>query len=69
LKFCFNILNLNRVELGVYEFNTRAIHVYEKVGFKHIGKKRDDIFFEGKYYDHLMMDILQEEYRELYEKE
>ncbi|MFX0103703.1 MAG: GNAT family N-acetyltransferase, partial [Candidatus Hodarchaeota archaeon] len=32
LKFCFNILNLNRVELGVYEFNTRAIHVYEKVG-------------------------------------
>lgn len=65
LKFCFNILNLNRVELGVYDFNSRAIHVYEKVGFKHIGRKRDDIFFEGSYYDHMLMDILRDEFLEM----
>ncbi|MHA1866354.1 MAG: GNAT family N-acetyltransferase [Candidatus Heimdallarchaeaceae archaeon] len=66
LKFGFLILNLNRIELEVFEFNQRAVHVYEKLGFKHIGRRRKARFYEGKYYDIILMDILIDEYLELY---
>ncbi|MHA1303489.1 MAG: GNAT family N-acetyltransferase [Candidatus Heimdallarchaeaceae archaeon] len=68
LAFGFRILNLNRIELLVFEYNPRAIHVYEKIGFKQVGCKRKDSFHEGKYYDTIIMDILAEEYLDLYMK-
>ncbi len=63
LKFCFHVLNLHRVELSVFDYNPRAQHVYEKIGFKEVGRKREDKFFEGKYYDVIVMDILDREFK------
>lgn len=40
IKYCFNTLNLYRVELEVFEFNKRAIKVYQKCGFKEEGQRR-----------------------------
>lgn len=62
LKFGFNILNLNRIELWVMEYNDRAIHVYEKLGFKKVGKKRQAHFVQGSYHDIIEMDILRNEF-------
>lgn len=33
VSFGFKKLNLNRITLGVYDFNTNAIYCYKKVGF------------------------------------
>lgn len=45
LKYAYEELNLDGMELNVYATNTRAIHCYEKVGFikDGIGKTKDDI--------------------------
>ena len=45
LDYAFNELKLEKVELNVYDFNKRAIHCYEKVGFVKdgVGKKPNDI--------------------------
>ncbi len=64
LKFGFNILNLNRIELWVMEYNKRAIHVYEKIGFQEIGKKRQGHFIQGSYHDIIVMDILKSDFDE-----
>ena len=40
-------LGLNRVFLKVYPDNTRAIHVYEKCGFKEYDRTDEDIFMEA----------------------
>lgn len=64
----FNVMNLNRIELNVYEFNNRAKHVYEKIGFKEIGKRRQFFFYGGQFYDSHLMDILAEEYFEKFGK-
>jgi len=40
LDFAFQTLNLNRVELGVFDFNERAKKCYVKVGFKEVGRQR-----------------------------
>jgi len=66
LKFAFRTLNLHRVQLGVFEFNDRAKHIYKKVGFTETGRRRKYAYFEGNYYDEIMMDILSDEFFERY---
>ncbi len=61
IRYAFQTLNLNRLWLHVYEFNTRAIRVYEKLGFQVEGRLRQDTFCEGRYWDTLVMGVLREE--------
>jgi [ribosomal protein S5]-alanine N-acetyltransferase len=61
IRHAFQTLNLNRLWLHVYEYNTRAIRVYEKLGFRMEGRLRQDTFREGRYWDTLVMGVLREE--------
>jgi RimJ/RimL family protein N-acetyltransferase len=62
LAHCFDTLNLNKVWLHVYEFNPRAVHVYEKLGFRVEGRLRQHTFFEGRYWDVISMGVLRDEW-------
>lgn len=64
LRYAFDELNLYRVGLGSAAYNERAIHVYEKVGFVHEGRKRGALMKDGKRYDGVVMGILREEWDE-----
>ena len=68
LDYGFNYLNLNNINLGVMSFNERAIACYKKVGFKEYGRRRESYFLNGKYYDHVYMDILAREFEGEYIK-
>ncbi len=60
----FRELKLHRIELEVYDFNPRAKHVYEKIGFVQEGVRRDVLLWEGQYQSAIMMSILSHEYLE-----
>jgi RimJ/RimL family protein N-acetyltransferase len=62
VRHAFDTLNLNRVWLHVYEYNERAVRVYQKVGFRLEGRLRQDTFRDGKYWDTLVMGVLREEW-------
>ncbi len=62
LDYGFTQLNLHRIELEVYDFNPRAQHVYEKIGFVREGVRRDVLFWEGKYQSGIIMSLLGHEY-------
>lgn len=62
--FGFAEMNLNRVELHVYDYNPRGIACYERCGFQHEGRLRQAGFREGAHHDILVMGILAAEYRE-----
>ena len=51
-------MGLHRITLEVYDFNPRARHVYEKVGFVHEGTGRDALLFDGQWIDVHYMAIL-----------
>ncbi|MCL7451872.1 MAG: GNAT family N-acetyltransferase [Anaerolineae bacterium] len=62
LRFGFEQMNLNRIYLSVFARNERAVHLYEKVGFKHEGRWRQAEYRHGQYQDLLWMGILREEW-------
>jgi len=62
LRFAFEELGLHRVELEVFDYNPRAKHMYEKVGFVQEGIKRDAMRIDGEYHDVIIMSILETEY-------
>lgn len=62
LDYGFRTLKLHRIELEVYDFNPRAQHVYEKVGFVKEGVRRDVLLWDGKWQRAIVMSILEDEY-------
>jgi RimJ/RimL family protein N-acetyltransferase len=49
---------LKRIELGVFEFNTNAIKLYQKLGYKEIARINDFTYWQDK----LWQDIRMEKY-------
>ena len=66
LRHGFETLNLHRIELRVFDSNPRAIHVYEKVGFKREARLRQHHYLDGRYVDDWVMGILREEWKAMH---
>jgi RimJ/RimL family protein N-acetyltransferase len=62
LAHAFERIGLHRVGLAVFAFNERAIHAYEKAGFRVEGRLRDAITRDGRYWDEIQMGVLREEW-------
>ncbi|MEO8625523.1 MAG: GNAT family protein [Candidatus Limnocylindrales bacterium] len=62
LHHAFDRLGLHRVGLSVFSYNTRAIHAYEKAGFRIEGRLREAIQRQGEFFDEVQMGILADEW-------
>jgi RimJ/RimL family protein N-acetyltransferase len=62
LRYAFTELNLHRVTLGVFEYNSRAIRSYQKAGFTIEGRLRQYIHRESRRWDEIIMGILREDW-------
>ncbi|WP_395479724.1 spermidine N1-acetyltransferase [Candidatus Curculioniphilus buchneri] len=63
LNFGFMVLNLHKLYLIVDEENTKAIHIYTKLGFKQEGILLQEFFVNGQYRNTLRMYLFQNEYQ------
>ncbi|WP_195428795.1 GNAT family protein [Clostridium sp. D46t1_190503_E9] len=61
-KFIFEEVNMNKIKLKVFSFNTRAIACYKKVGFKEEGILKKEVYRNGKYHDEILMAIFKDEF-------
>ena len=62
LQFGFKHINLKTIYLYTHDTNKRAQRVYEKLGFKPGGRRRQASYFEGTYHDLLYYDLLASEF-------
>ncbi|KGP71228.1 GNAT family N-acetyltransferase [Pontibacillus yanchengensis] len=62
----FDILQLHRVSLGVFDFNISAFHTYEKVGYQKEGLLREARKFGDEYWSLIEMSILRREWETSY---
>ncbi|KAG1749289.1 acyl-CoA N-acyltransferase [Suillus lakei] len=62
IDYSFKWFGLNRLSLGVFANNARAIAVYEKLGFVMEGRKRQAVWMDNRWEDVLTMGILRDEW-------
>ncbi|NWF69522.1 MAG: GNAT family N-acetyltransferase [Chloroflexi bacterium] len=62
LDFGFGELNLHRIQLTVFSYNTRARALYEKLGFQREGLYREMLHRDGQRYDVLLYGLLRREW-------
>ena len=62
LDFAFEILNLQRVESEVLEYNIPSIKTQMNLGFVIEGKKRKSVYKSGRYYDSIILGMLRDEW-------
>ena len=65
LDFAFGELRLHRVQLRVWAFNERALHVYERIGFRPEVRYRQAHYRHGRFHDIHYMSMLVHEWAEL----
>jgi len=63
LGLAFDGLGLHRVELDVLSINTRATSLYENLGFRVEGRKRDAYRDGDGFCDGIVMALLEDEFR------
>ncbi|MFX1454835.1 MAG: GNAT family N-acetyltransferase [Promethearchaeota archaeon] len=56
--------NKEKITLSCFLSNKRAIHLYEKLGFKRVGIRQKQFFMESKFYDEVLMELWIDEYLE-----
>ena len=54
-------MGLHRIQLGVAPFNPAGIRAYEKAGFVEEGRHRESVLHDGRWYDEVLMSILDHE--------
>lgn len=64
-QYVFMELGLERLSLGLHEYNSRALRSYEKCGFRLEGRTRQTVLREGQRSDTLWMGILREEWLQM----
>ncbi|HVB45322.1 MAG TPA: GNAT family protein [Streptosporangiaceae bacterium] len=62
LNVAFAGLDLHRVEVHVFSFNSRAIRLYSSLGFVEEGRLRERVFHRGRRYDEIVMGMLRAEW-------
>jgi RimJ/RimL family protein N-acetyltransferase len=58
LAFGFDTLSLNRIGLGVFDFNEPALRCYTKLGFQREGTLRESARVGGRYWNCHIMSLL-----------
>jgi RimJ/RimL family protein N-acetyltransferase len=66
LRWAFVTRGLHRVNISAFGYNEGAIRLYERLGFVLEGKRREFVWFEGKWYDDYTMGMLEHEWRDRY---
>ncbi|MFC8193758.1 GNAT family N-acetyltransferase [Cellulomonas sp. NPDC057328] len=63
LEFAFEGLGMHRVELEALSINTRAVSLYENIGFRVEGRRRDAYRDGDGWCDAIVMSMLEDEFR------
>lgn len=61
-EYGFEELGLEKVWTELYEFDTRKINLFKKMGFQQDGELRNNYFHAGKWWNSYILSLLREEW-------
>ena len=62
VRFAFDEMNLRKLRINVFEYNGKARHILESIGFVQEGKLVGEFFREGAYHDLVILSIFRESF-------
>lgn len=65
-SYGFKELGLKKIWTELYEFDEKKINLYKKLGMTVDGTWRKQYFYDGKWWDSLLMEILADEWKQCY---
>ncbi|MEZ0536753.1 GNAT family N-acetyltransferase [Caldicellulosiruptoraceae bacterium PP1] len=65
IRYLFDNLDINRIELDTFDENVRAIKAYQKCGFKIEGVLREAKCIDGKFHDKILMGLLKKDFENM----
>jgi len=66
MRYAFGALKVNRFWLDVFTYNTKGIHIYEKLGLQKDGIVREGYKDGNVYKSYYLYSLLKDEYEEIY---
>ncbi|WP_152286908.1 GNAT family N-acetyltransferase [Flavicella marina] len=61
IDYGFNNLNLNKIWMELYEFDSKKIQFFKELNFQVDGKLRANCFEDGKYWDSIIISLLKDD--------
>ena len=62
LDYAFAVLGYHKINLDLFEYNARALAMYEKLGFVVEGRRRENHWSRGRFWDDILMGVTAEEW-------
>ena len=62
LDYAFAVLGYHKINLDLFEYNARAQAMYEKLGFVVEGRRRENHWTRGRFWDDILMGVTAEEW-------
>jgi len=62
LDYAFAVLGYHKINLDFFEYNARAQAMYEKLGFVLEGRRRENHWSRGRFWDDILMGMTAEEW-------
>jgi ribosomal-protein-alanine N-acetyltransferase len=62
LDYAFGVLGYHKINLDFFEYNARAQAMYEKLGFVVEGRRRENHWSRGRFWDDVLMGVTAEEW-------
>ena len=62
LRYAFHELRLQKCNTACIEMNGPALALYKKIGFLEEGRRRRELFTNGRFYDNVLVGLTREEF-------
>lgn len=62
LNYAFAVLGYHKINLDLFEYNARALGMYEKLGFVYEGRRRENHWSRGRFWDDILMGVTADEW-------
>lgn len=68
LNYAFNTLNFRKTCSSVFAFNERSLRFSHRCGSRIEGRRKEQVFKDGEYWDEILLAVFKEEWLPIWEK-